>query len=269
MDTLMQSAVNRDHTPVYQESLPCSHLRRFISCYWVSDSTYGHAEGFHVVPDGCIDLLFCDNCATGLPTLSVVGTMTRPYWTPAEGHVTCVGVRFLPGGFGHFFRESAKALTDRIIPLEDLCRTNAYRIGEEVINGTTVLSRIRCLEDYLMTRLSVQESDSILTRALDVITRSSGNIRISDLSKKTACGRRQLHRKFESSIGVSPKTFCSIIRFRETRQALRQLPQPDLLRVALAAGYYDQAHFNHEFNRFNGSSPTSRLKGPSRKSQNL
>lgn len=205
MNTLMQSAVNKDHTPVYQEYLPCAHLRRFVSCYWVSDSTDAQAEGFHVVPDGCIDLLFCDNCATGLPTLSVVGTMTKPHWTPAADHVSCVGARFLPGGFGHFFRESAKALTDRIVSLEGLGQTDAYRMGEELINSKTVLSRIRCLEDYLVTRLSVQESDSTLTRALDVITQSSGNIRIGDLSEETGCGRRQLHRKFESRIGVSPE----------------------------------------------------------------
>jgi AraC-like DNA-binding protein len=264
----MNSVVNNEAASVYQEYLPCSHLRRFVSCYWMSISTNGHAEGFHVVPDGCIDLLFCDNRATGLPTFSVVGTMTKPRWTSPAGDVRCVGVRFLPGAFGHFFRESAKALTDRIVSLVDLCQTNAYCMGEELINCETVLSRIRCLEDYLMTRLSVQEPDVILTGALAVIAQSRGDIRISDLSKHTACGSRQLHRKFESRIGVSPKTFCSIIRFRETRQILRQLPRPNLIRVALAAGYYDQAHFNHEFNRFNGSSPTSRLHGLSRKSQN-
>jgi hypothetical protein len=143
MNTLMKSVVNNEATSVYQEYLPCSHVRQFVSCYWMSVSTNSHAEGFHVVPDGCIDLLFCDNCATGLPTLSVVGTMTRPLWTPAAGHVSCVGVRFLPGGFSHFFRESAKSLTDRIVSLDGLSQTDASRMGEVLSNFTTVTSGSR------------------------------------------------------------------------------------------------------------------------------
>ncbi|MGO4777280.1 AraC family transcriptional regulator [Lysobacter sp. 2RAB21] len=41
------------------------------------------------------------------------------------------------------------------------------------------------------------------------------------------------------------------------RKAGEPLTMADLAELALAAGYYDQAHFNHDFRRATGRAPTA------------
>jgi transcriptional regulator GlxA family with amidase domain len=51
-----------------------------------------------------------------------------------------------------------------------------------------------------------------------------------------------------------------MLRFNRALDAL-QAGQRDLAGVALAAGYYDQAHFNRDFRAFAGESPGRWLAG--------
>ena len=57
-------------------------------------------------------------------------------------------------------------------------------------------------------------------------------------------------------VGLAPKPFARILRFRH---AARELVRPDgrsLAEIALDCGYYDQAHLNRDFREFSGRSPT-------------
>jgi Helix-turn-helix domain len=59
-----------------------------------------------------------------------------------------------------------------------------------------------------------------------------------------------------SEVGVSPKVFCRLRRFP---CALRQVDGRSSVNwtdLALVCGYYDQAHFTHEFREFAGLTPT-------------
>ncbi len=68
---------------------------------------------------------------------------------------------------------------------------------------------------------------------------------------------RQLRRFFDTYIGFSPKTFSRIVRFQSVLAALRRAPQNDWNSLCFAFGYYDQAHFIHEFKEFYGLPPAS------------
>lgn len=92
---------------------------------------------------------------------------------------------------------------------------------------------------------------------LETISARHGNVSMTQLGRMTGWSTRHLRRTFHDSIGVGPKTFCRIIRFMNAFRVLRRNPRPSFLDVALAAGYYDQAHFIHEFEDFYGSSPST------------
>src|SRR5439155_305095 len=59
-------------------------------------------------------------------------------------------------------------------------------------------------------------------------------------------------------IGVTPKVYARLVRFRLALAMLESGVAP-LADVALAAGYYDQPHFNAEFRDFTGQSPRELL----------
>jgi AraC-like DNA-binding protein len=58
---------------------------------------------------------------------------------------------------------------------------------------------------------------------------------------------------------VSPKTFHRVRRFQHILTRLRRVGQVDWADLALACGYYDQAHLSHDFRQIAGMTPSAYL----------
>jgi AraC-like DNA-binding protein len=218
----------------------------------------GVVQQERVVPDGCIDIIFVRRSPTADYRVSVVGTMTAPVFEALADYVDYIGIRFAPGGFMHFFDMPPDQLTDRVVLFESL--SSSSMPAEQMAENDNIQARLRILEDDLNWRLTSERQDPILTSLLEIISLSRGNVPMRQLADAANWSPRHLRRAFRESVGVSPKTFCRITRFKNALRALRHSLQPDLLTVALDAGYYDQAHFIHDFNHLYGSSPSIVLK---------
>ncbi len=186
--------------------------------------------------------------------------MTRPVFEDLTGGAEYLGVRFAAGGFEHFFRTPASELTDRVVPWESL--SGPSDVAERVAGAPNVGMRLRILEDALHQRWSGDEPEPILTAVLGAISAARGVVSVARLAQLAGWSPRHLSRVFRASVGVGPKTFCRIMRFKSALRALRRGAPADLLQVALDAGYYDQAHFIHEFNDFYGASPSTVFADP-------
>ena len=236
---------------------PGPHLSRFVRNYWTLQAADGNGlcGRQHVTPDGCIDIIFRRRTPTEAFTAFVVGAMTRPIFEDLAPRAEYLGIRFAPGGFGHFLPVPAGELTDRIVPLEYLSAPS--RLIEAVANAPDRRTRLLAIEEGLGRWLRSTEPEPILAAALDTLLASGGMVSVVRLAGLAGRSPRHLRRVFRERVGVGPKLFCRIIRFKGALHTLRHRPQPDLLQVALEAGYYDQAHFIHDFDRFYGSSPST------------
>ncbi len=235
---------------------PAPHLSPFIRNYWTLAPTGepGACRRQRVVPDGCIDIILVRHSPTEVFQALVVGTMTRPIFEDLTAHAEYLGIRFAPGGFGHFFRPPAHELTDRIVPGDSLSVRSA--LGERVTNVPDTQMRLRVIESVLNQQLLSDEPEPVLAAVLREISVSWGLVPMARLSRLAGWSPRHLRRVFHESVGVGPKTFCRIIRFQHALRILRRRPAPDSLQTALDAGYYDQAHFIHDFHGFYGVSPS-------------
>ncbi len=242
--------------------LPGPALRPFIRNYWtVRPAGQSEAVGRQrVVPDGCIDIIFVRHGPTESFKASVVGTMTRPIFAELTARTEYLGVRFAPGGFGHFFATPAGELTDRIVSLENL--SVSFLSTGRVADNPDVQARIRLIEDALKRRFVSDRQGPISAKILDMISARGGMVTVAELADFAGWSPRHLGRRVRDSVGVGPKTFCRITRFKSALRALRCRPSPALLQVALEAGYYDQAHFIHDFRRFYGASPSTVFTDP-------
>ena len=239
---------------------PGPHLSPFVRNYWMLKATAGPGvcRRQRITPDGCIDILFVRRCPTENFQAFVVGTMTRPIFEELTGPVEYLGVRFAPGGFGHFFRTPAGELTDRIVPLDSL--SAVCTAAAQLADAPDVQTRLKILEDVLNQRFPLEKPDPILMKVLEIISACQGAVTVERLARVAGWSPRHLRRVVRASVGVGPKTFCEIVRFKTAVRSLRRQPRPDLLAIALEAGYYDQAHFIHDFQRFYGSSPSTVLR---------
>jgi AraC-like DNA-binding protein len=213
-----------------------------------------------VLPDGCADIIFDPNARSYAEGCLIVGTMTRPILAELTGRLRYVAVRFQPAGFLHFFDGQMSDLTDRILPLEMISGRKVCNPIEQLGAESDLENQVKLLERYLSGLLRPHTGDPVMRIALQNILRTGGNLGIFELSKLAGISERQLRRKFLRWTGISPKIFCRIIRFRSFLRSVRNSPRCTLLHVALDCGYYDQAHFIHEFNSFCGLSPSDYLK---------
>ena len=121
------------------------------------------------------------------------------------------------------------------------------------------------MQDYLLLRLRTappRRQTGAADHAIAAIERASGQVRVEGLARQLGVSRQHLALQFRQHVGISPKLFARICRFRAASQGLKRLAeQPDWAQVALQYGYFDQSHLIHDFQDFARSSPEAWLTG--------
>ena len=74
--------------------------------------------------------------------------------------------------------------------------------------------------------------------------------------QKIGWSERYFSRQFEEQIGLTPKMLGRILRFHRAVRRLSGRGEVRLVELALDCGYYDQAHFTHDFREFSGVTPS-------------
>jgi AraC-like DNA-binding protein len=77
---------------------------------------------------------------------------------------------------------------------------------------------------------------------------------VTALARQACYSPRQLSRKTHDLFGLPTEALLRYKRYVLALQALHQ-PTGSLTQIGLACGYYDQAHFIHEFRQYTGMTP--------------
>ncbi len=127
------------------------------------------------------------------------------------------------------------------------------RLHEELAGAQSQGQRVQQLENFLLARIRVSAPDPLVAAAVAWIEQNTGGKRIAELAGHIGLSQSALERRFRRIVGISPKTFASVVRLR--RAVRLRKAGDDLTSVAHAAGYFDQSHFIKDFRRATGSSP--------------
>ncbi|MEM9328672.1 MAG: helix-turn-helix domain-containing protein [Bacteroidota bacterium] len=241
---------------VYEEVLPDLYLRDYVHCYWHLFSTHRLDDPFvyRVVSDGCVDVLL----ERQRPDEPYITGFSKRYITYELGHhFYYLGIRFLPAGFPAIFDVSASYLTNKFLPLVDVCpvlhsslllRTSELK---DLVQSSVVFDEI--LKAFIEARGKPLAIDQRLMNAMDQILQSRGQINVTELD--VGVSERQLRRLFDHYFGGSAKTFAKVIRFQNILGSGQSLGQRMGNQIFYREGYYDQAHFIKEFKAFYGVTP--------------
>ena len=89
---------------------------------------------------------------------------------------------------------------------------------------------------------------------------SRGAVSVAELARETGWSARHLDNRFRAEIGLTPKAAARVIRFDRARRMLTRRVgdggPPALADLAVASGYYDQAHLAREFRGLAGLPPS-------------
>jgi AraC-like DNA-binding protein len=231
----------------YQEFAPPEHLKQFVECFWTHQPGSAILE-YPVLPDGCVDIVYSPGTNR---ELQVVGAMTSARkFSLVPGQIG-FGVRFRPAMSQAFLPVPGLDTTDQSIALNDIWGADARRLVDQISEARSPAECIHLFE----TRLHKPGEITVVQRLSTTIVEQAGQVRIDDLAFQAGLSARQLRRLFLEQIGLSPKHFCRVIRFRNSLSRLPQAERSEWVQVALDCGYYDQAHFINEFREFSGFTP--------------
>jgi AraC-like DNA-binding protein len=115
------------------------------------------------------------------------------------------------------------------------------------------------LEDQLMRLVCETAGLGLVCHTSRVIAAAMGGVAIGELSVAAGVSSTYLAQRFKEVVGVTPKRFARTYRFTATVLAIDPAGPVDWAGLAARAGYYDQAHFGHDFRAFTGLTPTRYL----------
>jgi AraC-like DNA-binding protein len=231
-----------------RELAPGVALRPWVECFWMRPAFDAAAGVTHrVLPDGCADILISLDDGTA----SIVGTMTAPLLLTQRRSPAYLGIRFRPGRALSILGIPLRQVTDAMLPLRDAWGAND--LGEEVA-AARVEERLAVIERTLLRRLARNgaERDRRVELAVDRLLTS--NVSVDRAAHEANISRQHLRRRFLDHVGVGPKTFARVARFRRVVSSLRALP-PSWAAVAADFGYADQSHLIAEFQQLAGVTP--------------
>src|SRR4030095_1184780 len=187
----------------------------------------------------------------------VSGTHCGPFVIDPRERVSVMGVHFRPGGAFPFLGTPANELADAHVDLEALWGASAIDLRERLCEAKTPAERFNLLEKALVTHLfRPLERHYAVRFALDTFGRSDSGLAIRDVARNAGLSQRRFIQLFAREVGMSPKLFRRVRRFRQALERVRRTAAPDWARVAVDCGYYDQSHLIHDFRFFSKLSPT-------------
>lgn len=252
----------------YEEYAPSPALRPFVDRLWVLEAPAGTPNAEPVLPDGHVEIIvhagdpFFEMDANGgrhrqAPVL-LAGQLTRAMHIAPGGVARVVGARLKPNGAHTLLGLPQHHITNRVVDLTDVHPRTA-RVLRDEITGREDSRSLAAAMDRTLTRLAPSSTPaSKVNKTLEVAGRRRGLIQVQDLSRIAGISDRQLQRAFHDEVGVSPKQLLRVLRFQEVLRRVRG--QSDNVRwteIAATCGFYDQAHFVHDFRSFTGESPSA------------
>ncbi len=175
--------------------------------------------------------------------------------TDEQEHV--VGVVFHPGGAGPFFGMPAGEFAGPDVPLECLWSpADVSRLRERLVGAATPAAALEILEATLRARHRPTPPDAAVAAALAAFHRTPHAVRVEAVAGAVGLSRKRLLERFRHAVGLTPKQFCRVRRFQQALSQAHAAEDVDWADVAASCGYYDQAHFIHDFRAFSGLTPT-------------
>lgn len=247
------------HDQSYREVAPCEALRPYIRCFWGSEVP-AWSGGSMVIPDTCMDIIcridrenghvsssFCTLDEQAHPASTTPGCITETF-----------AIRFYPWSVGCFTPVPMNGLANQAYPADEFFPSLMRELEPMLIRTSTLQERIHHAEGMLLRQLQDRIDAEVLC-AIHRMLLCRGRERIAEISAHQALSVRQLERRFDVALGLSPKALAGLMRYQLLWQDMLFSPRFESLDAVEKYGYTDQAHLLHDFRRHHLMSPREAL----------
>jgi len=210
-----------------------------------------------VTPNGSIEIeIQIDPVKARKESVVILSRFAKPRFVRPDDLGRYFVIGFYPWAVRPFLNMTLTEVTDQKISLEDIFDVKIKFLQEQVLNAKDEKEMIAVTENYLITTLyNPSKNDTLVAEAARHILNAKGMITVEELSGIYNISERRLQQRFKDVMGISPKVYARQIKFQHALSLIRGNKTENLTDVAYLSGYFDQAHFIHEFQSFSGTSP--------------
>lgn len=254
--------------------IPQPPLGNFVELFWFYD---GYFAGSHkkerLMPDGSVELIInlkedeariydrenLEECER-LPGTLVCGPHSSFFVIDTAQQASVIGIHFKPGGAFPFFKMPASELQNLHVALQDLWGCEASLLRQRLLEAQTPQMKFHVLEECLQAQaLRPLERHRAVDHALALLRNIHTAPAITDLADHIGISSRHFIQLFSNEVGLTPKLFARVRRFQNVLLQLQNAREIDWADLAAGCGYFDQAHFIHDFKDFSGINPSTYL----------
>lgn len=244
---------------LYEEFDPLPGASPWIVNHWRFAVEAHDSEEFEhvIVPDGTLSLSLIRFQNGQFGPITFAGPSTTAHRVRVRRGLTYIGVRLHPAACGPLLGLDGETLSGKIGLLAlvapeaaqalDLAVQSPLPSEDEVMR--TLDSSVKALAEAAVP------PDPAIVRVVDALLQAHGAVPVGGLAAGAGLSARQLRRKFQAHVGLTPKAFARVRRMRHACILMLQEEEARLAGVSHDGGYADQPHLTREFRGIFGSSP--------------
>lgn len=265
---------------IYRTYIPRPPLSEFVYLFWLYEGHNPPHAKERCLPTGTMEMVIDlrqeelrvydghnHEQFQSFRTALICGAHSQSFVIDTASQASVMGVHFKPGGAFPFLRLPAGEFRNAHESLETLWGAKAIELRDRLLEAEAPAAKFSILERTLL-----EQAGQPLARhpavafALKEFQDTPHSRTISGVSDRTGLSQGRFIRVFSDEVGLTPKRFCRVRRFQEVLRLINEAQQVEWAEIALECGYFDQAHFIHDFRAFSGLTPTAYL---ARRTQHL
>jgi AraC-like DNA-binding protein len=220
----------------FLEAQPSSNLAGLVHCFWELKTVTDLSEDFHyhALPDACVNILF-NQVETNIAGVTALRTKAEVLNLGKSFHY--VGIQFYPG----VWQGNKEEIVDCYVGTPYLGNLPLIQVSKKIA-GMDFNSKLPILSElvqwFLKEKLVTMNvvTEKILTQLDQIHT-------VTDMARLTELSPRQLQRKLNQMIGLSPHDLLKVLRVQQSfKKHYLEL-------------YADQSHYIHAFRKVTGYTP--------------
>jgi AraC-like DNA-binding protein len=264
----------------YWRLTPDARLRPWVLCYFIvepgTEARLIPPDGGQqlLLPDGYSELVFrmegaFERWAVGDPgtrrvmsSSYLIGGRSHSVLTYSLSYLWLAGAKLHPHFLRGIIRTPLSEFRDSPLALSELNSRALLGLDDAVLNARSPEEVKERLDRFFLRALrDLEPADRMLSELLHRIRVSRGALSIMEWTRAAGVDARTLERHFCACMGMIPKQYARIVRFKHS---YHRLVFGESRRCALKThldGFYDESHFNREFRKFMGVAPSARITG--------
>jgi AraC-like DNA-binding protein len=255
---------------INRHRVPRAPLAAFVEAIWLYEADPRPHLLERVLPTGAAQLIvnlkedqtrFYDpvqgNRSEAMCGTVLAGVQSRYCVIDTAEQEYVLGVAFKPGGTTPFLPVPTHEVRDAHVPLDAIWRSGrGAALRERLLEARDPDAKLDVMEDALMEMWRPPGLHPAVAFALDAFGRRPHATSVQAVTDAIGLSAKRFIERFKNEVGLTPKRYCRIARFQQAVRCAHQRRHVDWSQVALDCGYFDQAHFIHDFRSFSGLTPT-------------